>query len=233
MGAIQRLGVGLVGAGFLARTRARCWRRVHGLDVRLAGVSSRTAGTARAFAAEFDVERAFETAEELVASPDVDLVDLCVPNRAHRALAELAFAAGKPVLCTKPLAAYVGQDLEPGTDPAATPRARMLEVAVREAEAMGRRLPQGRAPPLLWRELDHGAGGSKGARARHQGPRPDPRPARVGVPLGLALGLRGRLGPHGRRGVAAARGPPGGGDALAEGDSKALRGTGGRCVRWP
>jgi len=133
---MPRLGVGLVGAGFLARTRARCWRRVHGVEVELAGISSRTAERARAFADELDVARVFEQAGDLCASDAIDLVDLCVPNRLHRPLAELAAAAGKAILCTKPLAAYVGQDLEAGQDPAATPRARMLELAVREGRAM-------------------------------------------------------------------------------------------------
>ncbi len=142
MAASKVLRVGLVGAGFLARTRARCWRRVHGsadgrlAGVELAGVSSRTSEVGAAFAAEFGVPRHFETADELFASDEIDLVDLCVPNRLHRPLAERAAAAGKAILCTKPLTAYVGQDLDGNADPARTPRARMLEVAVGDARAM-------------------------------------------------------------------------------------------------
>jgi predicted dehydrogenase len=42
--------------------------------------------------------------QSLIESPDVDLVDICVPTPAHEALATAALAAGKHVLCEKPLA---------------------------------------------------------------------------------------------------------------------------------
>ena len=48
---------------------------------------------------------------DLLAMPEIDVVDLCVPNRLHREIAVAAAWAGKHVICTKPLTAYVGQDL--------------------------------------------------------------------------------------------------------------------------
>ena len=49
-------------------------------------------------------ERAFASAEELVADPDIDVVHICTPNHLHLPLAEPALAAGKHVVCEKPLA---------------------------------------------------------------------------------------------------------------------------------
>jgi predicted dehydrogenase len=135
---IPTLRVGLVGTGFLARTRARCWRRVHGVSVELAAVASRTPEAAAAFATEWGAASAHHELDALLAA-GVDLVDLCVPNHLHRPMTEAAAAAGISVLCTKPMAAYVGQDQEgqpSAADVAAVDRAQMLRVALEDAEAM-------------------------------------------------------------------------------------------------
>ena len=55
-------------------------------------------------AAALGAERSFATAEELVEAPDVDVVHICTPNHLHLPLAEAALAAGKHVICEKPLA---------------------------------------------------------------------------------------------------------------------------------
>ena len=101
-------------------------------------LSARTPEAARVFAETWGATRACEDLEQLLES-GIDLVDLCVPNRLHRPMTEAAAAAGVAVLCTKPLAAYVGQDLnaEAGAEEvAAVDRATMLRVAVADAEAM-------------------------------------------------------------------------------------------------
>ncbi len=53
--------------------------------------------------------RAFASAEELCASPEVDVVFITSPDALHRADAELVFRHGKAVLCEKPLAMNAGQ----------------------------------------------------------------------------------------------------------------------------
>ncbi len=105
----QKVRVGIVGAGFLAETRARCWREVNAAEA--VAVFSPTRSRADEFAAMHGIGQVCETVDALLASDDVDVVDLCVPNAAHRELTEAAAAAGKHIICTKPLTAYVGQDL--------------------------------------------------------------------------------------------------------------------------
>jgi len=131
------LSVGLVGAGFLARARVAGWRKITGAEVQ--AVCSRTPESAAAFAASEGVVTASADLDELLAREDIHAVDICVPNRSHREVVERAARAGKHILCTKPMAAYVGQDLGDDVDDAAVgaiDRAVMLEVAVADAEAM-------------------------------------------------------------------------------------------------
>ena len=135
--AIPQVGIGVLGAGFIARTRARCYAAL-GAAARLVAVASRSRAKAEAYAREHGVAQVCEDAEELLRRDDVHLVDLCVPNHLHRPLCEAAAAAGKHVVCTKPLTAYVGQDLPAAADAdvAARDRTAMLELATADAEAM-------------------------------------------------------------------------------------------------
>lgn len=53
--------------------------------------------------------RAFESAQALCASPDVDAIFITSPDALHLPDAQLAFSHNKPVLCEKPLAATADQ----------------------------------------------------------------------------------------------------------------------------
>jgi predicted dehydrogenase len=53
---------------------------------------------------EFAIPRRFHDWHELVAVPEIDIVDICTPNRTHAAIALAALRSGKHVLCEKPLA---------------------------------------------------------------------------------------------------------------------------------
>jgi len=48
--------------------------------------------------------KVFRNIEEVLAVPDVDLVDICTPTPLHPSQAIAALRAGKHVLCEKPLA---------------------------------------------------------------------------------------------------------------------------------
>lgn len=68
------------------------------------GVAASSPESARRAAATLGAERAFESADELVAADDVDVVHICTPNHLHVPLAEAALAAGKHVILEKPIA---------------------------------------------------------------------------------------------------------------------------------
>jgi len=50
------------------------------------------------------IDLRYEDPQELIANPNLDIVDICTPNRYHTPLAVAALKAGKHVICEKPLA---------------------------------------------------------------------------------------------------------------------------------
>src|SRR3954454_17314429 len=95
------LRVAIAGAGFVGGLHARAARLA---GARLVGVSPSTPQRAEPGAGELDAERAFDTSEALAQADDVDVVHVCTPNHLHEPLAAAALAAGKHVICEKPLA---------------------------------------------------------------------------------------------------------------------------------
>ncbi len=70
----------------------------------LVGLWRRDFAKAQANVREFKIEHAFETAEALCASPEIDAVFVASPDALHLHDVLLALEHGKPVLCEKPLA---------------------------------------------------------------------------------------------------------------------------------
>ena len=133
---LKRVGIGMIGAGFLARTRLRCYAQVSGYHADVAAVAASSTASAQAFAEKHNIPLACEDYHTLINLPQVDVVDLCVPNHLHREIAVAAAHAGKHVICTKPMTAYVGQDMDDLTLAAQTPRLDMLHIALENADAM-------------------------------------------------------------------------------------------------
>lgn len=65
---------------------------------------SRSLDRARAFADRYGIEKAYSSYEELVNDPDIDAIYVASPHSEHAAQAQLAIAAGKPVLVEKAFA---------------------------------------------------------------------------------------------------------------------------------
>ncbi len=90
--------VGIVGAGSMGHAHAAGWQAA---GAEIVGVTSQWGTTAKVLAQACGA-RAFADLEALL--PEVDVVDLCVPSDLHRPMALRAAAAGKHVVCEKPIA---------------------------------------------------------------------------------------------------------------------------------
>ncbi|HEV2005177.1 MAG TPA: Gfo/Idh/MocA family oxidoreductase [Candidatus Limnocylindrales bacterium] len=108
---------GIVGPGRIAPRVVRALAA--GTRGRVTAVASRDLGRAQVFADEHGIARAFGSYEELVASPDLDVIYVALPNHLHSTWAVRALEAGKHVLCEKPLALSVA-DVDAIADASAT-----------------------------------------------------------------------------------------------------------------
>jgi predicted dehydrogenase len=71
---------------------------------RVVGVSSSTAASTKDAVERLGAEQGFPEAAALVRSAEIDVVHICTPNHLHAPLSAAALAAGKHVVCEKPLA---------------------------------------------------------------------------------------------------------------------------------
>ena len=99
--ASEQLRVGIAGTGFIGSVHARSARLA---GARVVSVAASSPESAEAAAVALRADRAAASAEELVQDPDLDVVHICTPNHLHQPLAAAALAAGKHVVCEKPLA---------------------------------------------------------------------------------------------------------------------------------
>ncbi|HEX2034790.1 MAG TPA: Gfo/Idh/MocA family oxidoreductase [Chloroflexota bacterium] len=98
------LAVGLVGAGWMGQTHGRGWldNAPRGRIVAVADSSGeRAADLSARFAA--GQARTYPDLEALLGDPEVEAVDICLPHHLHKDAIVAAAAAGKHVLCEKPL----------------------------------------------------------------------------------------------------------------------------------
>ena len=115
----KRLGVGVVGGGFVARFHIRSWVGVRDADI--LGVVSRRDGTGEVAAAlarsvGAGEAKVFDSVTDMVADPSIDALWICAPNFARiEVMEEIAHALGSGkgtlvgVACEKPLGRNVAE----------------------------------------------------------------------------------------------------------------------------
>ena len=124
-----QIGVAVIGAGMAGRSHAQAYRSAISMNagdelaVRLVAIADVNRDFARITAQRYGFERAESDWQALAADDSIDVVSVVVANHLHREMAEGLLAAGKHVLCEKPLA----------------PTAADAEAMVRAAAASGRK----------------------------------------------------------------------------------------------
>ncbi|MEE9280931.1 MAG: Gfo/Idh/MocA family oxidoreductase [Myxococcota bacterium] len=106
---MARLSVAMIGYEFMGRAHSNAWRqapRFFDLPVEpvLKVVCGRNERAVREAAPRLGFEEYATSYEDVVARPDIDLVDICTPGDSHLPIALAAAEAGKAILCEKPLA---------------------------------------------------------------------------------------------------------------------------------
>jgi len=99
---MTRIGMGLVGPGFVGAHHIDAVRRLGFVDV--VAVAASSDASARRKADALEVPKAYGSFEALVADPDVHVVHNTTPNYLHVPVILAALARGKHVISDKPLA---------------------------------------------------------------------------------------------------------------------------------
>ena len=92
--------VAVLGAGFMGSTHAKALATIP--DVEVAGIYGQSEARAKPLAEELGTGWTTDL-ERLVNDPAIEAIDICLPGPQHRAVTELAIAAGKHVLLEKPI----------------------------------------------------------------------------------------------------------------------------------
>src|ERR1700687_4693987 len=106
---MTRPGVAVVGAGFIGPIHVEALRRL-GLPV--VGVLASSPARRRQAAEEMGLAKPYLRYEKLLADPEVQAVHLTTPKRFHYEQCRDSLAAGKHVVCEKPLAMNAAQSAE-------------------------------------------------------------------------------------------------------------------------
>ena len=100
---MRKLGVGVVGVGEMGKRHAENLRRLVP-EARLVAIADVAAERAKQIADELEIDHAYASIEEMVQHKNVDAVLIATPDKFHAASIRVAAAAGKDILCEKPLA---------------------------------------------------------------------------------------------------------------------------------
>jgi len=107
---MRRLNVAMIGGGFMGKAHALAYAAMPmffwpapALPVRKVAVdmNAELAATARD---RFGFEESSGDWRSVIARSDIDIIDICTPNDSHAEIAIAAAAAGKHIICEKPLA---------------------------------------------------------------------------------------------------------------------------------
>src|SRR5450756_1267205 len=113
----RRLGVGMIGYAFMGAAHSQGWRVAPrffdlALSPEMTVVAGRNGPAVKAAAHKLGWSDYDTDWRRVLDRDDVDLVDICTPGDSHAEIAIAALAAGKHVLCEKPLANTVAEAAE-------------------------------------------------------------------------------------------------------------------------
>ena len=112
---MKNVNIGVIGLGFMGMVHLKSYQKIPGariaavadafkkpIDGKLPGVGGNiTDGDAFPLDAE---TKFYESWQDLIADPEIDLVDICLPTGTHVEVSVAALQAGKNVICEKPMA---------------------------------------------------------------------------------------------------------------------------------
>jgi predicted dehydrogenase len=109
MTSFHQIGTAVIGTGFIGTVHVEALRR---LGVNVVGVLGSNAVRGAVRAGALGIARAYGSLDELLEDPKVQVVHVTSPNAAHYPQVKAVLAAGRHVICEKPLAMTAAQSAE-------------------------------------------------------------------------------------------------------------------------
>ena len=128
-----KVRVGLVGCGFVAELHMYAYKRVYGVEAQVSAVAARGANVVD-FAKKHHIAKTYRDFRELIADPDLDVIDICTPPMLHASMIVDAMQAGKHVICEKPFAGYFGREGDKTPIGKHVPKSLMYECVMEEMD---------------------------------------------------------------------------------------------------
>lgn len=105
----KKVGIALIGYAFMGKTHSNAYRNVSAffpeleVEPEMKVLVGRNADNVARAASEFGWQESSTNFEEVLARPDIDIIDISTPGNQHAPMAIAAAKAGKTVFCEKPL----------------------------------------------------------------------------------------------------------------------------------
>ena len=118
----KTIGIGIIGFGNMGMAHAYSIENLKffggelSFTPKIIGVCTRSLEKSKTICDKFGFESAFASDDELIADVRIDVVDICTPNHMHLDTIKKARAAGKIVLCEKPLCPTYAEAKEAADD---------------------------------------------------------------------------------------------------------------------
>ena len=101
----SKLGVGLIGAGFVSEVHAEAY--LEDERVKLLAVCDTNCQIAEKFARKYNIEKFLADYDVLLEDKNIKVIDICLPHYLHREVTIKALRAGKDVILEKPISMTV------------------------------------------------------------------------------------------------------------------------------
>src|SRR5215471_6056752 len=110
----SKVGIAMIGCGFMGKAHSNALRQVRrffsgSLEPRMRVICGTNASRLQAAAEQYGWEEADTDWRRAIERKDIDIVDICTPNHLHAEQIIAAAAAGKHIICEKPLATSLGE----------------------------------------------------------------------------------------------------------------------------
>lgn len=105
--------IGMAGAGRATELHMNALKMFSEFPVRFKRIIARRTEQVNMMKERYGFEIATLDFNDLLTDPDIDVIDICTPPYTHEDMIEAALAAGKHVICEKPLTGYFGEASDP------------------------------------------------------------------------------------------------------------------------